>query len=339
MKKNLTIAGRKIANFERPFLVAEAGINHNGSLALAKKMIVAARDAGADAVKFQFFQDNKLINPYIKESTAVIRILSKYSLTPEKVRELKKFSDKAKMLFFVTPFDLKAAAFCETLDMRLYKIASGDINNFLLLEAVAKTKKPVFFSTGAASLKEVDTAFGIMKRWNETLVPLHCVSLYPAQPGEMNLRTLTFFQERYRVPVGLSDHSLGTKVMEWAGVLGAAVIEKHFTLDRNLEGPDQKLSVNPAELEQTRRTIDEIVTSLGQTGKKPDPKELKGNYWGRRSFVAVKKIDPDDEITVQNMEPLRPQKGLPASSAFNLLGRKAKRTIKEGEFIRLEDLR
>jgi N,N'-diacetyllegionaminate synthase len=308
-------------------------------MALAKKMILAARDAGADAVKFQFFQDGKLVNPYIKESSGVIGILSKYSLTPAKVKELKRYSDKARMLFFVTPFDLDAVDFCASLDMKVYKIASGDINNFLLLEAVAKTKKPVFFSSGAASLKETDTAFGIMKRWNDSLVPLHCVSLYPAAAGEMNLRTIPFFQERYRVPVGLSDHTLGTQVMEWATVLGAAVIEKHFTLDRKLKGPDHQLSVMPDELKIIRKTTDQIVASLGKTGKHPDAKELKGNYWGRRSFVAVKKIAEDEEITVRNIEPLRPQKGLPASAAFTLVGRRAKRTVKEGEFVRLEDLK
>ena len=338
MNKKIKIGGRVIENFGRPFLVAEAGINHNGDMKLAKKMIVAAGKAGADAVKFQFFQDGKLINPYIKESSAVIKILSKYSLTPPQVRDLKKFADKAGVLFFVTPFDLKAVEFCRTLEMPIYKIASGDINNFLLLEAVAKTKRPVFFSTGASTLKETDTAFGIMKRWNEALVPLHCVSLYPAQPFEMNLRTIPFFLERYRVPAGLSDHTLGTRVMEWAAVLGASVIEKHFTLDRKLKGPDHQLSVTPEELKKARVAMDEIALSLGQTGKKPDPKELKGNYWGRRSFVCVKKIAKGEEVSITNVEPLRPQKGLPASAGFNLLGRRTKRPIKEGEFIRIEDL-
>lgn len=200
MNRNIKIGGRTVRNFGRPFLVAEAGINHNGDMNLAKKMIVSAGQAGADAIKFQFFQDGKLINPYIKESTGVIKILSKYSLSPKQVRELKKYADKVKVLFFVTPFDLEAVEFCRNLDMPVYKIASGDINNFLLLEAVAKIRKPVFFSAGASTLKETDTAFGIMKRWNENLVPLHCVSLYPAQSSEMNLRTIPFLQERYRTP-------------------------------------------------------------------------------------------------------------------------------------------
>ncbi len=325
-------------NLQRPFLVAEAGINHNGSLPVARRMILAAKESGADAVKFQYFQKDRLINPYIKDSTGVIKILSKYFMTEKFARELKLFGDKTGIPVFFTAFDVDAVDILEKLDVKLYKIASGDIVNLHLQEKVCRTGKPVIFSAGAATLAETDIAFKYMKKFSKDLCLLHCVSLYPAKPAEMNLKTIPFLNKRYGIPVGLSDHSMGDVSALIAVSLGAAVIEKHFTLDRKMAGPDQQLSCNPAELKKIRQGLNDASLAMGIFGKIPLEKELKGNEWGRRSIVAVADIPAGNKIGVRDIDILRPSRGLPASEFGHVAGKKAKRDIKKGAWIRKEDI-
>ena len=325
-------------NSLRPFLIAEAGINHNGSLAIAKKMILAAKEAGADAVKFQYFQKDRLINPYIKDSIAVIKILSKYFMTEKFAREVKLFGDKAGIPCFFTAFDVGAVDVLEKLEVKYYKLASGDIVNLYLQEKVCRTGKPVIFSAGAATLAETDKAFNHMKKINKDLSLLHCISLYPAQPAEMNLKTIPFLAKRYGIPVGLSDHTMGEISVLAAVALGARIIEKHFTLDRKMAGPDQQLSCNPVEFKKIRQGLDSCATAVGVPGKFPLERELKGNEWGRRSIVAVADIAAGNRIGASDIDLLRPMRGLPASEFGHVAGKKAKRNIKKGEWISDGDL-
>ncbi len=322
---------------KKPYLIAECGINHNGSLAIAKKMILEAKKAGADAVKFQYFQKDRLINPYVQDATGVIKILSQYFMTAKFARDVKVFSDKAGITCFFTPFDVDAVDVLEKLDMKLYKIASGDIVNHHLQEKICKTGKPVIFSTGAATLKETDEAFHFMKKRTQDLCVLHCVSLYPAKPDEMNLRTVPFLSKRYGIVAGLSDHTMGDVSAVVSVGLGGKVVEKHFTLDRNMSGPDQKLSCNPKELAALRKSLDEAFLTLGKQGKTPLKKELEGNEWGRRSIVAVKDIAKGNVINAEDLDLLRPRRGLSAEEFGLVIGKKAKRNITVGEWISKKD--
>jgi len=334
----LNINGKIVSNWHRPFLVAEIGINHNGSLSLAKKTIIAAKESGADAVKFQFFRKGFLINPYLKESTPVIKILEKNALTEKMIRDIKLFCDKIGILFFATVFDLKGVDILESLNVSLYKIASGDINNLSLIEKVAKTKKPVVLSTGASILKEVDRAVSILKKYKTKFCLLHCVSLYPAPLEKMNLKTISFFFKRYKMPSGLSDHTVGIKASEWAVSLGAAMIEKHFTLNRSLKGPDHKLSLDPEGFSSLCKTVELMFKTFGEEKKSVLNEELQSHMWGRRSPVAIKKINKSERISDENVILLRPQKGLSAEYLKNIIGKKAKIDIPEGTIFNKENI-
>jgi len=335
--KKIIIEKKSISNFSKPFLIAEIGINHNGSMTLAKEMILAAKESGADAVKFQFFQKNKLINPYIKKGSAVAKTLSKYTLTKDQVASLKEYSTKNQISFLATPFDIEAVKFLKSLKQSFYKIASGDINNFMLLEAVAKTQKPIILSTGASNLSEIKEALTFIKKWNAKIILLHCVSLYPTPADKINLWSIPFLQNTFQTPIGLSDHTKGIKVMLYAALLGASVIEKHFTLDKKLKGPDQKISATPSDLKKYIKNFKQILLTTGEYTKNSLSSELKGHFWGRRSLVASKDIHIGDIFSNKNIIPLRPMENLPASDYLKIKSKKAKNFIKAGSYISKKD--
>lgn len=324
-------------SLSKPYLIAECGINHNGSLATAKKMIQEAKKSGADAVKFQYFQKDKLINPYVEDATGVIKILSKYFMTEKFAREVKLHSDKVGITCFFTPFDVDAVDVLEKLGMELYKIASGDIVNPCLQEKVCKTGKPVILSAGAATLKETDRAMGFMRKRTKDLALLHCVSLYPAKTEEMNLMTIPFLAKRYGTVVGLSDHSMDDAAALVSTALGGMIVEKHFTLDRKMSGPDQQLSANPAEFVLLRKRLDRVYAGLGHVGKFPNQQELKGNEWGRRSIVVVRDVSKGQCIEEKDLDLLRPRRGLGSEEWTRVVGQRAKRDLRIGEWIRKGD--
>jgi len=335
--KKIIIEKKSVSNFSKPFLIAEIGINHNGSMSLAKEMIRAAKESGADAVKFQFFQKNKLINPYTKKSSDVAKTLAKYTLKKEQVAILKEYATKNKISFLATPFDIDAVKFLQSLKQSFYKIASGDINNFMILESVAKTRKPIILSTGAATLSEIKEAFKFIQKWNSKIILLHCVSLYPTPTDKINLWSIPFLQNVFQTPVGLSDHTKGIKVMLYAALLGASVIEKHFTLDKKLKGPDQKISATPADLKKYIQALKELLPMTGEYSKNPVDLELEGHFWGRRSLVASKDIHIGDIFSNKNIIPLRPMEKLPASDYLKIKSKKAKKFIKAGAYISKKD--
>lgn len=335
--KKIIIENKSISNFSKPFLIAEIGINHNGSMTLAKEMIVAAKESGADAVKFQFFQKDKLINPYTKKGSSIAKTLSKYTLTKDQVTSLKEYSTKNQISFLATPFDTDAVKFLKSLKQSFYKIASGDINNFMLLESVAKTQKPIILSTGASKLSEIKEAFSFIKKWNSKIILLHCVSLYPTPSDRINLWSIPFLQNTFQIPIGLSDHTKGIKVMLYAALQGASVIEKHFTLDKKLKGPDQKLSATPSDFKRYTKALKQILAITGEYNKKPLPLELDGHFWGRRSLVASKDIHIGDVLSSENIIPLRPMENLPASDYLKMKFKKAKNFIKAGSYISRKD--
>lgn len=334
----LEVGGVRLRNGGRPFLVAEVGINHNGSVGLAKRMVLAAKEAGADAVKFQFFRKGRLVNPYLDGSGPVLRVLERCVLSDSAMGEVKRYADRAGILWFATIFDPGGVEVLERLEVGLYKVASGDIVNAPLLERVVRTGKPVLCSTGAATREEVDRAVRVLRRGRGGFGLLHCVSLYPAPLERMNLRTVPYYARRYACVAGLSDHTRGTEAAEWAVVLGAAVVEKHFTVDRSLPGPDQRLSMTPEGFRRLRRRLDRIVEALGEETKTVLEEELRGNFWGRRSPVCVKALRRGERITAEHIDLLRPQAGLPATAWRRLLGRRSRRDIAEGELFGERDL-
>jgi len=266
MKKKIKIANKLIGNGEPVFIIAEAGVNHNGNINLAKKLIDIAKKAGADAVKFQTWLTEEIVTKdaegaeyQMKTANAKetqYEMLKKLELSQNDFRELKKYADKKKIIFLSTPDEEKSADFLFKLDVPAFKIGSGEVTNLPYLKHIAKKKKPIILSTGTATLNEVKEAVNTIKKaGNDKIVLLHCTTNYPCPLEEVNLRAMSTLKKEFALPVGHSDHTLGIIVPIMATTLGATVIEKHFTLDKNLPGPDHKASLEPNELREMVKII------------------------------------------------------------------------------------
>ena len=257
MKKSLRQLG--IGRDRPTFIIAEAGINHNGDIRVAKRLIDAAKKAGASAIKFQTYNTEKRV----KKDNPVCGILKQCELSIEQQRELKKYADRAKILFFSTPFDHESVAGLELLETPLLKVASFDVVNLALLARIAQSKRPVIISRGMASEKELDAALAIFKKKRVDYAILHCISAYPTQKRDVNLKAIASLMERYDVPVGYSDHTLDIDAAVYAVVAGARILEKHFTLDKKMKGPDQALSADPKEFALLVKRVREAEVMLG----------------------------------------------------------------------------
>jgi len=328
------------AQLIKVFIIAEAGVNHNGSLETAKKLIDVASESGADAVKFQTFQAEKIVSPkaskakYQKRSTAknesLFNMLKKLELGPVEHKKLIKFAKKKKILFLSTPFDKDSVDLLDKLKIPIYKISSGDITNFHLLEHIAKKNRPIILSTGRSTLLEVKEAVNvILKNGNKKLTLLHCISSYPASFDELNLRAIKTLNEAFKLPVGFSDHSMGIEASIAAVALGAKVIEKHFTLDKNMPGPDHKSSLSPSELKALVTGIRHIETALGDGKKKPTKSEIWGRENVRKSLYSNSDIRKGSRITERMIITKRPAKGLMPKHFKKVVGRVALKTIKK----------
>ena len=261
--------GDKLIGEEEPcFIIAEAGVNHNGSVELAKKLIDAAKDAGADAVKFQTFKAESVVvkdaqkAEYQKETTgegSQYEMIKKLELTEEDFRELADYAKEKDIMFLSSPFDKESVDLLNELDVPAFKVGSGEITNLPLLRYIAKKEKPIILSTGMSTLGEIEEALDVIRSEGvEDIILLHCVSNYPARIEDVNLRALGTLKQAFKLPVGFSDHTLGITAPIAAVALGACVIEKHFTLDRNLPGPDHKASLEPEELKEMAKAIREV---------------------------------------------------------------------------------
>lgn len=259
------------------FVIAEAGINHNGSLKTAKRMIDAAKKAGANAIKFQTYVTEKRV----KAGSPIFDILKQCELSPEDTRELKAYADSAPILFFSTPFDSDSVSLLKKLGVPLIKIASFDLVNKQLLKAAAATKIPIVISRGMGSRKEIDEALAIFDKAGVEYTLLHCVSAYPTPKEEVNLKAIRTLMEIYDCPIGYSDHTQDITACLYAVVSGAKVIEKHFTLDKKMEGPDHHLSADPRELSTLIAGMREIEKMLG-SGKIESLKVEQGTRMYRR---------------------------------------------------------
>lgn len=347
MVSPVVIAGHPLSPGQRCFIIAEAGVNHNGRIELAKHLIDAAAAAGADAVKFQTFSAERLVSPvapkaaYQQQTTGAaesqLAMIQRLELPRAAYPELQAHARSRGVLFLSTPFDEESADFLERVGVPAFKIGSGELTNLPLLTHVARKRQPMIVSTGMADLAEVTEAVAaIRQEGNDQLVLLHCVSSYPADPAVVNLRAIQTMQRIFRVPVGYSDHTLGVEVALAAVSLGACVIEKHITLDCALPGPDHRASAEPEELAALVRGIRTVEASLGHGRKEPAPSERDVMAAARKSLVAAHDIPRGSRLTEEVIAIKRPGTGLPPAMRETLVGRIAKRDIPEGALLTLE---
>lgn len=329
------------------FVIAEAGVNHNGSLDLAKRLAVAAKEAGADCVKFQTFVPENLVTDqaamaeYQKENTkkssSQLEMLKKIALSFDEFCKLKAYCEEIGILFLSTPFDLESIAFLEKLGVPFWKIPSGEITNYPYLRAIARTKKPVVLSTGMSTISEIEAAVAVLKRYGtKDISLLHCTTEYPAPFEEINLKAIQTLKKHFQMPVGYSDHTEGILAPLVASGLGARIIEKHFTLDRTMEGPDHKASLEPGELTEMVRQLRLVEQMLKGSGMKQCAESEKRNLAvARKSIVAKETIREGERFTEGNLTAKRPGDGLNPMKWEDVIGRTAKRTFYKDEQIEL----
>jgi N-acetylneuraminate synthase len=338
MVSPVNVASRSIGPGYPCFIIAEAGVNHNGDLGLAQRMIDAAVKAGADAVKFQAYKAEKLVTQDAPKAEYQMRatggsesqldMLRRLEVSPEGQRILMDYCRRKGILFLSTPFDEDSADVLERLEIPAFKIPSGEVTNLPFLAYVAKKGRPMVLSTGMASLGEVEMAVRTIEAaGNRDMILLHCVSNYPADPDDVNLRAIETMARAFRLPIGYSDHTLGIEVPIASVALGACVLEKHFTLDRNLPGPDHQASAEPDELAAMVTGIRKVESALGHGRKVPAPSEAATAAVARKSLVAARAIPAGTTFTEDLIAIKRPGTGLPPTMRALLVGRVAKENI------------
>ena len=327
-------------------IIAEAGVNHNGSLERAKEMALAAKKAGADIVKYQTAVPEQVVSrfaekaDYQKQQTgseeSQLEMIKKIHFGFEEHRQLKEYCDEIGIRYLSTPFDLDSIDFLATLDMPVWKIPSGEITNLPYLEKVAALKKPLILSTGMSMLSEIEDALAVLEENGcEDVTLLHCNTEYPTPMEDVNLLAMRDLEEQFALPVGFSDHTLGIEADIAAAALGACVIEKHFTLDKTLEGPDHQASLEPDELEAMVRAIRNIEKALGTGEKHVTPSEAKNRPIARKSIVAKRAIKKGEVFTAENLTTKRPGDGISPMCWYDVLGKEASRDFAEDEKISL----
>lgn len=328
------------------FVIAEAGVNHNGRLDLAKKLVDAAKEAGADCIKFQTFVSKNIVSKtaakadYQKEQTdseeSQYDMLKKLELSFEDFEALNAYCKHKAIEFMSTAFDFDSIDFLERLGMDTWKVPSGEITNLPYLIKIAKLNKPVILSTGMSTMADIRSAIKALKdNGAGALTVLHCTTEYPTPFEDVNLTAMNTIRETFEVKVGYSDHTRGIEVPIAAVALGATVIEKHFTLDRAMEGPDHKASLEPNELKAMVESIRHIESALGTGLKQPVESEIKNIIAARKSIVAMKPIQKGDLFTEENLTVKRPGNGISPMQWFDVLGKPAPRDFEEDELIEL----
>ncbi len=329
----------------KTLIIAEAGVNHNGSLEMAKKLVDAARDCGADIVKFQTARLDSLVTKnagmaeYQKKNIGTEEsqkeMLSKLLLRFEDFLELADHCNKTGISFLSTPFDIESIRFLDPLQ-NIWKIPSGEITNYPYLVEIAKTGKKVILSTGMAEMHEIGAALHVLEEnGTRDITILHCTTEYPAPIKDVNLNVLKTLRDTFGYPVGYSDHTQGIEVDFAAAALGAVVIEKHFTLDRSLPGPDHKASLEPDELKAMVVGVRKIELALGSKEKRPSAAELQNRDVARKSLVAACKIAKGELLTAENITTKRPGTGVSPMRWNEVLGTRAIRDYEEDEMIEL----
>ncbi|WP_248405496.1 N-acetylneuraminate synthase [Butyrivibrio fibrisolvens] len=332
----------------KTLIIAEAGVNHNGDINIAKKLIDTACEAGCDVVKFQTFKVDSLVSraaslaDYQKKNTgkdeSQKEMLSRLSLSYEDFETLKKYCDNKAIEFLSTPFDIESIHFLDDL-VNFWKIPSGEITDYPYLVEIAKTHKKVILSTGMSSLDEVEAAVSLLRLNGACDISLlHCTTEYPAPFDSVNLKAMNTLKTRFNVPVGYSDHTKGISIPIAAVAMGASIIEKHFTLDRNMEGPDHKASLEPNELKEMVDAIRNVEDSLGDGIKVIQNAESQNKSVVRKSIVAKTDIKKGDTFTENNITTKRPGTGLNPMKWPDVIGKKATKNYTADELIEIDKL-
>ncbi len=327
-------------------IIAEAGVNHNGSLELAKKMALVAKEAGADIVKYQTAKPELVISQYApkaeyqKETTgegeSQLDMVKKIHFGFDAHRELKEYCDSIGIMYLSTAFDLDSVDFLASMELPVWKIPSGEVTNLPYLEKIARLGKPVIMSTGMCEMDEIRAALEILnKNGCDDVTVLHCNTEYPTPIQDANVRAMLDIQKEFGCKIGLSDHTLGLEADLAAVALGATVIEKHFTLDKNMEGPDHLASMEPAELAQLVKSIRRTELALGDGIKKVTESEGKNKDIARKSIVAKCPIKAGETFTEDNLTVKRPGNGVSPMRWYEVLGQVAKRDFEYDELIEL----
>lgn len=328
------------------YIIAEAGVNHNGDVNIAKQLVDAAAEAGVDAVKFQTFKTENLVckdakkAEYQTETTdkteSQFDMLKKLELTLDMHRELIDYCKKKKVTFLSTPFDMESIDLLEQLEMEVYKIPSGEITNLPYLRKIGSLGKKVILSTGMSTIQEVQDAVKVLREsGSEDISVLHCNTQYPTPMEDVNLNVIQTMREALGVPVGYSDHTQGIEVPIAATALGATIIEKHFTLDRGMEGPDHKASLEPEELKKMVQAIRNIEKALGKKEKIPTESEKDNIPIVRKSIVAKVQIKEGEIFRESNITTKRPGTGLSPMLWDKVIGQKASRDFQADEMIEI----
>ena len=331
----------------KTIIIAEAGVNHNGDLNKALKMVDVASKAKADYIKFQTFIPNELCQKkfgqanYQKKSfkkKSQLEMLNALKLTFQEFKTIKNRCKKKKINFLSSPFDQKSLDFLKKLNLKFIKVASGEITNIPLLKEIGRLKKKVILSSGMSNIKEINIALKVLisnGTKKKDITVLHCNTEYPAKTEKLNLMAIRYIKDKLKVKVGYSDHSLGHEASLIALAFGASVLEKHFTLDKKFKGPDQKSSLNPHELFKYIKSVRKFEKSLGGYFKKPYKEEIKNIDIIRKQIVAKKYINKGEIFSKKNIVTKRPTKGIPASKWEKIIGKKSSFYFKPDENIKI----
>jgi N,N'-diacetyllegionaminate synthase len=328
------------------FIIAEAGDNHNGNYELALRLVDKAVDAGADCVKFQTFITEEVISKnaekadYQKLSTvedeSQYEMVKKLELTFNEFRDIQAYCKKKGILFLSTAFDLPSVDFLQEINIPFWKVPSGEITNLPYLIKIAQTQKDVILSTGMATINEIHNAVNVLKENGAGKISLlHCNTEYPTPMKDVNLNAMRTLYNTFKLDIGYSDHTLGIEIPIAAVALGAKIIEKHFTLDRKMEGPDHKASLEPKELKEMVKSIRNIEDALGNGIKEPSQSEMKNIVIARKSIVARRAISKGEKFSEENLAVKRPGNGISPMMWFDVLGNTATKDFEQDEMIEL----
>jgi len=344
--QKISLNGRIISNQSPVFIIAEAGVNHNGDMILAKELVDAAVDAKVDAVKFQTFKADKLILKTVDKAIYQLEttssketqydMLKRLEVTQQQNIELKRYCDEKKIMFLTTPFDEESLDELDMLELPAYKIASTDVTNLPFLKKIAKKKKPIFLSTGMSYLEEIELALRTIYAYNKEVVLLQCTANYPIEDNEANLNVIDAFKEKFDMLFGYSDHTVGVGAAPYAIAKGVKILEKHFTLDCNAVGPDHKASLTPEQLSEFVQTVRRVEKYMGTSIKQPTMSESKNRLSLQKCVVAAEKIEKNELFMENNLATKRTGgKGISPIYFYEIVGRKAKKTFYVDDIIEI----
>lgn len=347
--QSIRIDNKIVSNDTPAFVIAEIGVNHNGDFELAKRMIDTAASCHVDAVKFQSFYPEELLMPnapkaaYQLETTnqkeSQFEMLQKLVMPIDKMKLLKEYTESLGVLFLSTPFDERSLDDLMSIDMQAIKVSSTDTTNLLFLKKIAQKNKPIILSTGMCTIEEVHQALEtIYNEGNSNVILLHCTSNYPTNYDEVNMLAILQLKNKFNILVGYSDHTEGVGIAPYTIPLGAKVIEKHFTLDKTMEGPDHLASLNGIELEMLVKDIRRVESALGDGIKAPTSSEVLTKERMQKKLVIRKPIQQQEILLEENLTAKRSSNGIPANQVFNVIGKKVKKSLMKDELLSLEDL-